>query len=209
MKKIIGIDIDDCMCSTLDMDLASALFYANKHNINLPKNADETTDFYVPRAFNFTKEQEMDYFLKEKKFIMKHCAMYPKIFAKEVINKLKKKNFKIIFITSRDNIFWNGNSYKYAKKWLKKYGIKYDRIFASVKDKSNLCKELNLDYMIEDNPEFVEKLNNNDVKTILIKTPYNKNYSNKNNIFAYDWLHLYTILGKIYNFDTNDIIFDN
>ena len=159
MNKKIGIDIDDCVCNTLEMDLASGLYYAKIKNIKIPDNADKTIDFYIPKAFSFTKEQELDFFTKEKHFIMKHTAMYPKVFVKEVIEQLKKQNFTIYFITSRDNIFWKNNSYKFAKKWLKKYGIKYDKIYANISDKSSLCKKLNLDYMIEDNPDCVKKLN--------------------------------------------------
>ena len=62
--------------------------------------------------------------------------------------------------------------------------------------------------MIEDNPNFVKKLNDKNIKTILIKTHYNKDYKHNNNIFVNNWLDLYCKLGEIYNFDTNKIIFD-
>jgi len=208
MNKIIGIDIDDCICNTLEMDKACGIYYAQKNNIKLPLDAWKTTNYYIPNEFNFTKFQEIDFFTKEKQFIMKNTAMYPKVFVKEVIEQLKKKGFKIIFITSRDNIFWNGNAYKFAKKWLKKYGIKYDKIYASVNDKASLCQKLNLDFMIEDNPEFAKKVNDNNLRTFLIKTQYNKNYSNEKNIFAENWLDLYIKLGGIYNFNTDNIIFN-
>ena len=206
MNKKIGIDIDDCICNTLELDLACGLYYAQKHNIPLPENAWQNKDFYIPRAFSFSKEQEMDYFLQEKKYIMKHTAMYPKVFVKEVISNLKKQGFTIYFITSRDNIFWNGNSYKYSKKWLKKHRIKYNKLFAGIQDKVALCKKLNLDFMIEDNPDHASKLNQNDINTILIKTEYNQNYDNSKNFFAYNWLDLYHKLGDIYKFETNNIL---
>ena len=203
----LAIDIDDCVCNTFEMDKASGIYYANKNNISLTKEMLDTQNFFIPGVFNFTKEQELDFFIKEKQFIMKHNYMYPKVFVKEVISKLKKLGFKIIFITSRDNIFWNGNSKKYSKNWLKKYHIKYDKLYSNVKDKFELCKMLNVDYMIEDNPDFVEKLNNNNIKTILVKADYNKDYSNKLNIFVENWLDLYIKLGNLYKFDTNNIIF--
>ena len=205
--RILGIDIDDCICNTFEMDKASAIYYAEKNGINLTKEMKDTLYYHVPSVFGFTDEQELDFFKQEKQFIMKHNYMYPKVFVKEVISKLIEKGFKIYFITSRDNIFWNGNAKKYSKKWLKKFGIKYTALFADVKNKFELCKSLNVDYIIEDNVKFVEAVNKVDIASILIKADYNKDYVNDLNIFAENWLDLYVKLGKIYNFDTNDIIF--
>ena len=209
MNKILGIDIDDCACNTLEMDLACGLYYAKLKNIELPDNAWECKNYYVPEEFKFSKEAEDEFFVQEKQFIMQHTAMYPKVFVKEVIDKLKQKGFKINFITSRLNYFWNDNSHKHAVKWLKKHKIKFDKVYANLDNKLEVCKKLNIDFMIEDNLNFVKKLNDNNIKTILIKTDYNKEYSNENNVFVHNWLELYVELGKIYGFETNDLIYQN
>ena len=204
--KIIGIDVDDTICNTLELDRAYGIYYAQKNGIQLSKEMLDSQDFYIPRAYNFTKEQELDFFLKEKNFIMKNTYMFPKVFVKEVLAKLKEKGFKVYLITSRDNIYWNGNAKKYAQKWLRKYKIKYDKVFANIKNKAELCKSLNIEIMVDDNPEFVKQLNENNIKTAIIKQGHNKGYTHKNNIMAESWLDLYVKLGKIYNFSTDDII---
>jgi len=199
MKKIkIGIDIDDCICNTLEMDLACAMFKYKKYDGIDKSYYDVTSSFDMKDGDNFYKQ--------EKQFIIKHTSMYPKIFVKEVFEKLKSKNFEIIIITTRDNKFWNGNAYKYAKKWLKKYKIPYDKLFANAFDKNIILQQENIDLLIEDNSLHASNANNIGVKSILIKTSYNHSYSHPLNQFAENWLHVYSILSKIYNFKDNDII---
>ena len=106
-------------------------------------------------------------------------------------------------------MFWNGNAKKHALKWLKKFKIKHDAVYANVKSKLEICQQLNVDFMIEDNPAYAEELNNNGISTFLIKADYNKKYDNHLNKFAENWLDLYVKLGAIYKFDSNDIIFEN
>lgn len=208
MKKqiIIGIDIDDCMCNTLEMDKAYGIYYAQMNNIMLTQEMLDANYYYIPKTFNFTEKQKEDFFMKEKKFIMKQNSMYPKIFVKEVIAKLKKKGFKIFVITGRENKYWNDNCSKYCKKWLKKFDIKYNKLFTDVLNKTDLCQKLKIDLMIEDKSEIVSLLNEKNIKTALIKQEYNKDYKHKDNLLAENWLDLYQKLGKIFKFETNDII---
>ena len=81
MEKIIGIDIDDCICNTLEMDFACAYFKYKKNN-NLPDNIDRS-NYDVTMSFNMSDGD--DFYVAEKQYIMKNNSMYPKIFAKEVI----------------------------------------------------------------------------------------------------------------------------
>lgn len=199
-KIKIGIDVDDCVCNTLEMDYACA-YHMMKNNI--PKNIDKT---YYDVTKTFEMEDGEFFYVKEKEYIMKHNSMYPKVFVKEVIKNLRKKGFKIAFITARDDKFWNGNAELYLKKWLKKFNIQFDEIYANVYNKCEFCKKNKIEYLIEDNSENVKLANNNGIRSILIKTSYNEHYNNKLNTFAESWLEVYSILAKYYNFDENDLI---
>jgi len=199
----IGVDIDDCMCNTLEMDFCCAYYKYKKLN-KLHDDIDKTY-FDVTKSFNI--ENGDQFFIKEKQYIMKHNdCMYPKVFVAEVLKKLIKKGFEIVIITSRADKFWNGNSKRFAKKWLRKYKIPYNKIYTDVVDKSQVCLQEKIDLMIEDNHHNVININNTGIKSILLKTTYNKNYANSLNIFAENWLDVYSILAKIYNFNGNDII---
>ena len=128
------------------------------------------------------------------------------LFSLEVIKSLRKKGFKIIFITSRENKYWQGKAKFYLKKWLKKHDIQFDEIYGNISNKSEFCVENNIDYLIEDNFEYVKSANKKGIKSILIKTTYNQNYKHKLNTFAENWLDVYSILANEFNFDKNDII---
>ena len=199
-KIKIAIDVDDCICNTFEMDYACA-FHMMKNN--LPK-------MYDKQYYDVTKTFKMDnaeiFYLKEKEYIMKNTSMYPKVFAAEVINTLRKRGFEIIFVTARLDKYWNGNAGFYLRKWLKKFDIQYDKIYTAVSDKSEVCLKEKVEYLIEDRWENVQSLNNLGIKSILLKSSYNKTYNNKLNVFAESWLEVYTILAKIYGFDENEII---
>ena len=185
------------------MDYACARYMFKKYNLEIPQDLDKTY-YEVPTSF---KMQDGDkFFMDEKKYIMKNNSMYPKVFVKEVVKKLREKGFEIIFITSRKNKFWNGDSYKYADLWLKKYEIEFDKLYASVEDKERLCKEEKVDIIIEDNAGFVSKVNSVGINSILIQASYNSHYTHSLNQFAETWLDVYELLGKRYNFDYHDII---
>ncbi|MGN1200749.1 MAG: hypothetical protein ACI4R8_00595 [Candidatus Caccovivens sp.] len=199
-KVNIGIDVDDCICNTLEMDYACACF---KMKNRLPKEIDKT---YYDVTKTFEMEDGELFYVKEKEYIMKHNSMYPKVFVKEVIKNLRKKGFKIIFITARYDKFWNGKAKYYLKKWLKKFDIQFDEINVNVSNKGEYCINNKIDCLIEDNCENVKFANNYGIKSILIKTSYNQDYKNELNTFAENWLDVYSILAKCYNFDENDLI---
>lgn len=200
----IAIDVDDCICNTVEMDYACAYYLYKKYN-KVDKEFDSTY-FDVVKTFDFSKDLADKFFMTEKQFIMKHTSMYPKIFAKEVVNKLMEKGFNIYFVSSRLDKYFNGNSTKYLKKWLKKYKIKYTKAICGIPNKVDTLKELNVDLMIEDRVDFVKSMNDANIKTILIKQPYNSHYHNPLNNIAENWLDLYVLLGNMYNFRTDDII---
>ena len=61
--------------------------------------------------------------------------------------------------------------------------------------------------MIEDNANYVSKINKLGIKTILIKQPYNIEYKHKLNTFAENWLDVYDIFSQVYKFDDEIISF--
>lgn len=203
VKIKLGIDVDDCICNTVELDYACA-YYVHKKTKNLAGDFDSTY-YDVTKTFGFTKEEGEQFYKDEKQYIMKHTSMYPKVFVKEVFRALRRHGFEIVIISSRDNKFWKGNAQKYLKKWLKTYHIEYDKIYANVSNKADLCQDLNIEYLIEDNVDYIKKANTLGINTILIKQSYNKDYNSPHNIFAENWLDLYSILAKKYHF-TEDII---
>lgn len=190
--KII-IDIDDCVCNTKDCDFNFGYIYNKKRN-PLDNNLYEPNHFVMAQIFNFNKDEETKFYLNQKKYVMKKTAMFPNFFAKEVINTLKKEGHEIIFLTSRNSFFWNNNAKKYAKKWLRKFKFKYDKLVTDCEDKEKYCIENNADLLIDDNPAFLEKANQSNISTITFYQDYNKKHSQKLNRTASCWAEIYTMI---------------
>ena len=206
MKKIIAFDVDDCICQTRAFDEIACRNYMKNHNMPIDESLDFKSSYCMPKLFGMNQETEEDFAIKAKQYIMKNIAMLPEYFAKDVIKKLREKNFKVYMISSRANKFWNGDSKTHLKAWLDKNEIEYDDLYVGFEDKAETCKQVECEFMVEDNPNFVSKLNNQGVKTVLIKTQYNKNYNHELNTTVNNLLELYEFLGKIYNFDSTDIL---
>ena len=82
--------------------------------------------------------------------------------AAEVVNKLRKEGHKVIIITSRVHTTETGITGKLfrwmLKHWLKKNQLTYDDIIfceekGSGVDKLRVCRENNIDVMVDDSPE--------------------------------------------------------
>lgn len=206
MNKIVAFDVDDCICQTCGFDEITCRNYMKNHKMKVDESLDFKTSHCMPRLYGLSIDEQEDYAIKTKQYIMQNVAMLPEYFAKEVINKLREKGFKVFIISSRNPKFWNGDSKLHLKNWLDKYEITYDGIFVGSEDKAETCKKVGCEFMVEDNPNFVDKLNTQGVKTIIIKKQYNKDYSHPLNHTVNNLLELYEYLGEIYNFESDDII---
>lgn len=204
-KKIkIAIDIDDCICNTLDTDFTYGYYYAKRNNLFNEEIDYDNQYFFVPKTFNMDKNQELDFFQTEKQIIMDNMLMFPFAFAKDVINTLYTQ-CEITILSSREDIYWNNKTYQYAKKWLKKYNFKYDKLVVNCLNKGIFCKENNISLLIEDNFNHAQSVNDLGIKTILLKKSYNKNYANNLNKFAFNWLHVFDIINNDYFSNTLQI----
>lgn len=115
--------------------------------------------------------------------------------AKETINYMSKMGFNIYIITNRS--FQRRN---YIETYLKKYDIKYNKLFCL--DRSNSItkldklKDLNINLMIEDNPYQVKSISKS-IKVICIDDIYNQNIEGKNIFHIKDWKEVSDVLKKI------------
>lgn len=193
-KFTIAIDIDDCVCNTWEADLNWAYLYAGKNKLKFSAEKLSMKDFRhceVFKTFDFTSEQTDEFFTEEKAYLMKTTGMFPKYFAAEMINKLKKDGHKIVFLTSRNNAHWGNNAKKYAKKWLKKFKICFDDIVVYGGNKGELCKRENCQILIEDRCENAQAANDCKIKSILLLNEYNQEYKNELNFTATCWAEIY------------------
>lgn len=192
----IGIDIDGVLTDEQRyvLDYGSAFF--TKRNI-LYKIHD---DIYDSKEIFEVSEEEYDAFWKEHIFdYSENISIRP--FARDIIKRLLEENNEIYIITSRSyTTYENDNRFKMkniVKEWLKRNEIKYnDIIFSREKDK--ICKELNINVMIEDKPENVDKISK-DIPVICFSEGYNKKCTGENVFRAYSWYDVYNKIKEISN----------
>ena len=84
-----------------------------------------------------------------------------------------------------------------VKEWLKQNKINYDKIIFSPEDKFDTCKDNNIDIMIEDKVDNINKISKI-LPVICFNASYNKSCIGNNIYRVYTWYDIYyTIINKI------------
>ena len=145
----IGIDIDDTICKTTEKVQERLDVYSNKKQL-------------TPLDIMNNELLKEQFFQEESSNIYENVE--PKKDVKEVLKRLRKKGNTINIITSRSN-----NLSIITKEWLKREDIEIDDITFSVdgEEKAKVCKEKQIDLMIEDNPLNYKKIKESGINCIL------------------------------------------
>ena len=130
---VIGIDVDDTLVSTSE----SFDRVVKKYNIDFNKKfKDDLTEDEVKFIFdNYLEEILLDAKIKAG--------------AKEVIEYLNHKNYKLIVITARSNKY-NDSIKERTIEQLRNEGINISKFYFEEEEKSTLAQKLKLDLMIDD-----------------------------------------------------------
>ena len=117
-----------------------------------------------------------------------------------IINKLIEEGNQIYIITSRGEKQYKGSE-KLTLEFLKNNNIKFDKIFFNSLKKADICKESNIDILIDDSVKYCEEFEAIGGISILFTSIVNKNIST-NVQRTNNWLDLYekinNLKGKIY-----------
>ena len=188
----IGIDIDNCISNFDDVLLEEYI----KHDKEL-RNTGIINDkpyYLTVDMFDWSKEENDDFYYNNIQRIA--ISLKPLNNAKEVIDKLKANGNEIYIITSRDNGEYV-NPEEMTRKWLEKYEIYYDKLILTGRhEKGPVCKENNIDIMIEDSIKNCEDIENNGVKCYIMNTRYNQEETRFERVKT--WKEIYSKITKLY-----------
>lgn len=152
--------------------------------------------------FDWTEKEETEFYKNSIERIA--IKLKPIHRATETIKKLKEDGNEIIIISGRNNGEYN-NPYKLTEEWLAKYNIVYDKLILTnaynKEEKANVCKENNIDIMIEDSTQTAVNIEKVGTKVLFMNTRYNKNNENFEKVS--NWKEIYSKISKLYKKDKN------
>ena len=168
----IGVDIDNVLSNFNEVLLKD---YIN-HDKELRNNGIVNTNVYIRKMFDWSEDEEKQYY---KENIERLASLFEPITdCSKYIKKLKDNGNYICIISGRDNGEYS-DPYNMTKEWLKKYDIEYDKLILTNaynhQEKADICMKENIDIMIDDSINVCIKCSENNIKSLLFSTEYNKN----------------------------------
>ncbi len=174
-NKIIWVDLDEVLAELLDFVLEKNNYKIWDYKIK----REEVKDYYIHRMnwFDISLEEAIDWFRKPMLDDLENCSLKKVDWSYERLFELKENWNKLYVITARiEEYFWD-----YTKKWIEKY---FPNIFEKIIftdhftekhiEKSEIAKQIWIDYMIEDNMDYALELAQNWIKVYLLEKPWNK-----------------------------------
>ena len=168
----IGVDIDNVLSNFNEVLLNDY----KKHDKQLRNNGIINDNVYIRNMFDWSEAEEKQYYNENIERLanlfepIKDCAKY--------IKKLRDNGNYIYIISGRDNGEYS-DPYNMTIEWLKKYDIEYDKLILTNaynhQEKADVCIENDIDIMIDDSVNVCEKCHENNIKSLLFNTEYNKN----------------------------------
>lgn len=187
----IGIDIDDTISDTFEVQFNQAQYYTIntlKRDGKIRELTNINSHFYNRYLHSWSQEEEMNFFTKYYKECLEKIR--PKMYAVETIKKLKEEGNKIILITARFN--WvNVNVEEVTLKWLKDNNIEYDKLIINALDKSKIAVDNKIDVFLDDSFENCINVSRCNIKTYIMDSRVNRTLSDDKVERVYSWPHFY------------------
>ena len=118
--------------------------------------------------------------------------------AKEVLRLLKQEGHELIVITARGG--WDKKMIDITHDRLKENKMDiFDNYYFRIKDKAEICKNENIDVMIDDSFENCKSISESKIKTIYFKDAPSYNLENEYVKTLYNWGEVYRYIKEIEN----------
>lgn len=159
---VIAFDIDDVITNTSEVMKDYILKYDTTGKV--ASHIVEVMKGEIPSG---TEEFVKKYMLN----IIADAKVRPN--AKEIINGLYYARNQIMIVTSRGDINYEGSE-ELTINYLKNKEIKYSKIIFNCHNKAEICKENNVDLLVDDSVVHCTNFANVNGNSILYTTPVNK-----------------------------------
>ncbi|MBP3285168.1 MAG: hypothetical protein J6M02_06690 [Clostridia bacterium] len=195
----IGIDIDGVLTDIeqWQLDYGSKYYYEKfQKGIVSPKA------YELFEIFGISKEAEHEFWYRNMEEYSTHAEI--RMFAAEVIGKLRAEGHEIYIITARGSwvskfadIMSKEKSHEIVIEWLEKNGVAYDELIFSAEDKVKVCQENGIDVMIDDSPTNVAKISSAGIPVFCFHAGYNEKCEGEKIQRVYSWYDVYGTIEKM------------
>ncbi len=180
----IAIDFDGVI---LDSERATAYYADYYSHFKLNKSRLKNNTVTQDECFNWTKKEFETFY---KVYYMKATEDAHFVYgAEEILQKLKKEGHKLFIVSKRG--FYHQFEIAPALKKLKKFKVKFDEVLFGIEAKRKTCEQLNVDIMIEDNSENIEKFFGSNIKILHLRDKNIRKLSHKNVFEVDNWVDIY------------------
>ena len=188
----IGIDIDGVILdSEKEFRIQSELYDVIKLNKNSIINNKELK---VQYRYNWSEEELKNFINQEFLRVSRECNFMPG--AIEVINMLKQEGHELIIITARGGMIKEMKPV--AEKRFEEKKLKFDKYYWAIRDKLEICKQENIDIMIDDYYKNCKQISDGKIKTIYFREY--PNYELEENEYlkeVHNWGEIYRYIHEI------------
>ncbi len=188
---VIGIDVDDTICSTNEGIIVEADKYDKE--VLGGSGIKDINAYAFTEMMGWEPDMKGKFFADRLEYIMDNAEI--KEGAKEVINKLHDEGNKIVFISFRKGKYIK-DPYNLTKNWLDRHGIKYDKIYVDTGEKVDECKNENVKLFIDDKESHCEDVSGAGIDVILFTNAYN--HDEKRFVRKDNWNDIYDYIREKY-----------
>lgn len=181
MNKVVAIDLDEVLAETIDQ-LLKYYNYSFKWKSITKEDVIDYNLWKLDR-YGISINDAKRMFFWFLFFSNKWGKIKPVKFARAWIKKLKEQWYDLYIVTARPSLtifkwrtnIWVNKYFKWIFKW-----IKYsDYMMRNQKKKSDICKQIGAEIIIEDNLDNAIECAKNWIKAYLIDKPWNHSFDPK------------------------------
>lgn len=190
----IGIDLDGVV---FDTEKAFRI-YSELYDIEVLKRNSliNNQEVRFQKRYNWSEEEQEDFLKMYHETITTETNFMPG--AQEVLRLLKQEGHELIIITARGG--WNKKMIDITNKRLKESKMDiFDRYYFRTENKAEVCKNENIDVMIDDSYEKCKSISENKIKTVYLKDAPSYNLENEYVKVLYNWGEIYRYIKELEN----------
>lgn len=201
----IGVDIDNVI-SKFDENLLEEYL---KHDKTLRNKGivNPNAKYIRVGMFDWSDEEENEFYFSNIEEIASNFEIVKD--ADKYLKALKDNGHNVYIISGRDNGEYK-NPHEMTIKWLAKNNIVYDELFLTDAfkhtEKAEICKEKQIDIMIDDSLNVCKECSNIGVKALLFDSKYNRKVEVFQRVTS--WKEIFEFISN-YKKEDEEIIINN